>query len=114
MIAGMQIAIGLSLMAYSCYFAWWLYKQSKTSYELEFFSDGISLRVRESNGRLLRISMSYPEMDFVEYFTPRDRESLVFHSLDGRLIEVPVDRMDQDRVHAIDLLRERGIKIERI
>lgn len=59
-------------------------------------------------------SMPFSEVRFVEHYTPRDQVSLVFHGKNDRIVEVPIWTMTNDASPAVDFLKERGIKIERV
>jgi hypothetical protein len=51
-------------------------------------------------------------MDFVEHYTPRDRETLVFHSFDGRIIEMPVWSIHDQVPNILNHLEQHGIRVE--
>lgn len=58
--------------------------------------------------------MQLDAIHHVEWFTPRDRESLIFYSVDGRVIEAPLWHMDRSAGDAVAFLRARNIEVRQV
>lgn len=89
-----------------------LRKETLSSFALDISAGGIRERVVEQDGKHVQATMTFNEMDFVEHYTPRDRESLVFHSFDGRMIEMPMWSIHEQVPNVLNHVQQHGIKIE--
>jgi len=68
------------------------------------------LMISERNYHI-QASMPIEDIDFVEYFTPRDQAALIFHGKDNRIIEVPVWSMTDNPSAVVEFLRNKGIAV---
>lgn len=110
----LALATGLALLGYSIWYAKRLWFEAKKQYELGLSDEQLILTISEANGKKHIAKMAYANIDFVEYFTVRDQEALIFHGRDGRIIEVPVWCMEDEIQPAIDFLRQREVRTVRL
>jgi hypothetical protein len=106
-----SLAAGIVFVAYAGWYYRRLFLDSKREVRMDLFDNEVVLYVREPNGRRVSTRMAFADIDFLEYYSVRDRESLVFHSKDGRIVEVPMWAMEQGSQPAIGYLSDRGIRV---
>lgn len=70
-------------------FTWRYFGDFVPKYLLELTDEELRLRVSGRNRKAALARMDFSEVAFVEYFTPTDNASFLFHGKDGRIIEVP-------------------------
>ena len=102
---------GIILLGYVAWFSVRLWRESSTHFVLELTDDMIHLKVYRYDGARLQASMRYFDMRFVEFYTPRDRETLLFHSKDDRIIEAPLWQMNRSPSEALKFLSRKGVQI---
>jgi hypothetical protein len=105
-----RLFLSATVVAYVAVYARRLWLEGRHLFRLEFWNDGVALDIVDE-GRELPSTMTYNEMKFVEFFAPPERPVLIFHSHDDRIIEVPLWRIKEDPLPAVNLLRDKGVVV---
>jgi hypothetical protein len=83
-------------------------------YELEMTDEEIRLKVSEKHRKVRVDQMNFNEVDFVEYFSPRDNASFLFHGKDGRIIDVPAWSLTDKPDLIVDFLDQKDLPIKQV
>jgi hypothetical protein len=87
--------------------------EGRKKYTLVITDAIVRLMVSEKNYHI-QATMPIDEIEFVEYFTARDRSELIFHGKDNRIIEAPLWSMTDDPSTVVEFLRNKGIAIAQL
>lgn len=108
----MVVAVSAVLICYLILFTKRYIDDFARNYEFELLDKEVRLRIDDRvSGRRFFAHMPYSEMSFVEYYTPRDNASIVFHGLDERIIEVPIWSMTEDTSAIFEVLNNKAVRI---
>jgi hypothetical protein len=115
MVSSVFAIAGVALVIYLAATTKRLFSDFRESYVFELTDDEARLRTVDNKTKesiLKRVP--FRDVTFVEYFTPLGEEALVFHGINGRLMEVPLYSMTRDPSAILKFLQGKNIKIERI
>lgn len=109
-IAAMVLALAVIMAACLILYTRHFIVHGSKKYTLVITDALARLMISERNYHI-QATMQIEDIDFVEYFTPRDRAELVFHGIDNRIIEAPLWSMTDDPSTVVEFLRNKGIAI---
>ncbi|MBX9723521.1 MAG: hypothetical protein K2X81_19100 [Candidatus Obscuribacterales bacterium] len=91
------------------------FMEAANHYELDISDDEIKLLTTSAISKERKIeNMLLKDIDFVEYFTPRDNAALVFHARNGHVLDVPLYAILDEPASVIQFFASKDIKIRRI
>ena len=115
MSAVVAMLCGAFIAGYAILFLNVLRWEGNMAYDVTLTPDAMTLRMRGTEDcHKCECSMRLEDVDFVEWFTPRDSETLTFNSRDGRECIIPMWRMDRSATDAVAFLRARGIEVRQV
>jgi hypothetical protein len=74
-------------------------------------SDTVTLYVKPPLGRQLQATIRADDVDYLEHFTATDREALICHLRNGRVIEIPLWALPASSQSIIATLKRPDVQI---
>ena len=109
-----EIVLLVSVSAF-LYLLWLTAKyifELSTQYLLQLTQTDVSLFVHHRLGeRSMHAVMMLKNVDYIEFYTRRNREVLVLHGFDNKVIEIPLWAITGDPAPIVTSLRQRGLPI---
>jgi hypothetical protein len=108
------LILSVLLGGYVIIVGWRLLSYTGKEYIFELSEDEARMKVVDKRTQRKEIArVLYQDIDYVEFFTPRDKSALVFHSIFGQLIEVPLWALTGDASSVLNFLREKQVSVVR-
>jgi hypothetical protein len=110
-LAGLVLFFSILLALALIWFTYKFLSAALCSYAVAVGDGTVTLFVEPAFGRRQQMTVRSAEVDYLEHFTPADRESLICHLRNDRIVEIPLWALPDSRDLIINTLKSDQVKV---